>query len=535
MILKKPYAFLIKHFRIIHLLLLIPMIYLVIESKGIVTFFSDYVNNSYHVTNIEISHLASNYINLFMYFAVILIISILLTISLVLKKKEKPTKFYNISIVYYLILFLILTACFSVFTSIENDTLDNAFARIIRDLGFIIHYSQYIFIIITFIRGIGFNIKHFNFKSDLEDLEISSEDSEEFEFLVGIDTYKTKRTIRRFIREFIYYYKENKFAFGVVFVILIVVGGTLIYFNREITQTYKEQNVISFDYFNFSVDKSYITSLTKNGETLKKGKAYVVIEASITNRYYQSKNFGFENIQLLVNKEYYSPDLSLGSYFSDFGNPLTASFIAADSTTKCLLVYEIDKYLITSNFSIVTYSKGGSVGKINTNSKVIKLNPVVLNDKLTLNNINKGVNINLESTNLKKTTASILNYELTNRYEYKYKYCISSNNCYDSLNYVSIDYINDSGKTLMIFDYKIAMDNESKYMYSNKSYKNFFEDFMKIKYTIGSHVYYSGVKSVNPVNYDDKFITKISSKINRADTIEAIITVRNVSYSIKLK
>jgi len=536
MILKKPYAFLIKHFRLIHLLLLIPMIYLVLETKGIVTFFSDYIKNEYHVTNVILSNLASNYINLFMYLAIILIICILLTISLVLRKKDKPTKFYNISIVYYLIIFVILTTSFGIFTSIENDTLDNAFARIIRDLSYIIHYSEFIFIAFTFIRGIGFNIKQFNFKSDLEDLEINSEDSEEFEFLVGIDTYKTKRTIRRFFREFIYYYKENKFIFNIVILIVIVSVSSSLYLNREITKTYKEHDMISFDYFNFSIENSYITSKTSSGETLKKDKIYVIIETSINNRYFEDKSFGFENIQLVVNNKFISPNLSLNNYFNDFGNPHLGKYIEAGKKTNYILVYEIDKHLISSDFKIATYSKNAtSKGGIGQNSKIINLKPKKLNDNIVVNNINKGTNINLENTNLKKTTASILNYQITNRYEYTYKYCISSNTCYDSVGFVGIDYVNDSNKTLLVLDYKIALDTESKYMYSNKTYKNFFKDFMKIKYTVGNKVYYSAVESVNPNTYNEKFITKISNNIMNSDTIEAIITVRNVSYSIKLK
>ena len=47
MIIKKPYAFIIKHFRLIHLLLLIPMFYLVTQTKEIITFFSEYVANDY--------------------------------------------------------------------------------------------------------------------------------------------------------------------------------------------------------------------------------------------------------------------------------------------------------------------------------------------------------------------------------------------------------------------------------------------------------------------------------------------------------
>ena len=158
MILKKPYAFIIKHFRAIHLLLLIPMIYLIIETKDIVNFLSEYIANGYVFnSSYMLSALASNYINIFMYLAVIIILIVSIFLSVVLQKKDKPTKYYNISIVYYLFIFIIITASFSVFKMIERDTLDDVLARLIRDLSYIVHYSQYIFVIFTFIRGIAYN------------------------------------------------------------------------------------------------------------------------------------------------------------------------------------------------------------------------------------------------------------------------------------------------------------------------------------------------------------------------------------------
>ena len=97
MILKKPYAFLIKHFRIIHLLLLLPMIYLIIKTKTIVSFFSSYVayDYSFSFTNI-LSGLASNYINIFMYVAVIVILTVLIALYFLLQNKEKSLKVLGI-------------------------------------------------------------------------------------------------------------------------------------------------------------------------------------------------------------------------------------------------------------------------------------------------------------------------------------------------------------------------------------------------------------------------------------------------------
>ena len=93
MVIRKPYAFIIKHFRIIHLLLIIPMLYLVMKTKNIVTFFSKYIYNGYTFTATDnLSSLSSNYINIFMYLAVLVILIEFDAILLLFQKKEKSTK-----------------------------------------------------------------------------------------------------------------------------------------------------------------------------------------------------------------------------------------------------------------------------------------------------------------------------------------------------------------------------------------------------------------------------------------------------------
>ena len=49
MIVKKPYAFLIKHFRIIHGILFVLLGYIMLKSADISSFFSDYASKQYFV------------------------------------------------------------------------------------------------------------------------------------------------------------------------------------------------------------------------------------------------------------------------------------------------------------------------------------------------------------------------------------------------------------------------------------------------------------------------------------------------------
>ncbi|CDF11869.1 unknown [Mycoplasma sp. CAG:776] len=539
MIIKKPYAFIIKHFRLIHLLLLIPMFYLVTQTKEIITFFSEYVANDYTLASSTdvLSSLASNYINIFMYIAVIVIMIVLIFLTIVLQRKEKPTKFYNISIVYYLVLFILITVNFAIFKAIENDTLDPVFARLIRDLAMLIHYSQYIFIIYTGIRGIGFNIKKFDFKSDLSELEISTEDNEEIEFLIGIDSDKAKRTMRRFLRETKYYYKENKFIFIMIFIILIGVAGTLLYMNEEVYQrVYKENDNIASGYLNFKIKDSFISNLSKNGKVLNKDKYYVILELEITNRYREDHEFNYVNLELTINNKYVLPDLSIAHYFNDYGTPYSGTYIKGNTSNDYILVYEIDKNLINQDFLITVYSHyDGSVGGIGTVNHRISLDPTLIDENIISNNVSLGTNINLSNTNLGNSEFVILDYEFTRRYEYTYDYCLNSNKCIPSTGIVSIDYTSDgTNKTLLVLDYDLSLDEEIPYMNVKKSFKSVFEDYTEIIYQLNGKTYSYKVTLANPTSYDEKAIIKVPSEIENADRVELVLTIRNISYRIRL-
>ncbi len=539
MIIKKPYAFIIKHFRLIHLLLLIPMIFLVTQTREMVSFFRDYVTNNYTLGSSTgvLSSLASNYINIFMYLAVIIIMVVLIFLTIVLQRKEKPTKFYKVSIVYYLVMFILITVSFTIFKSIENDTLGTAAARIIRDLSVLIHYSQYIFIAFTAVRGVGFNIKQFDFKSDLAELEISSEDSEEVEFLIGIDSDKAKRTIRRFFRELKYYYKENKFIFILIIVIAIGIVGTMLYMNEEVYQrVYKENDSIASGYLNFTVKDSYISNLSKDGEVLNEDKYYVILQLEITNRYREDHEFNYINLELTINNQYFLPNLSIANYFTDYGTPYNGTFIKGNTTSNYILVYEIDEYLINQDFLLTVYSHyDGSVGGIGTVNNRISLDPTLISEDIISNNVSLGTNIDLSSTNLGNSTFAIIDYEFTNRYTYTYDYCVTEGNCIPSTGSISIDYANDGSKmTLLVLDYNLTLDSDIPYMDITRSYRSVFEDFTQIVYGVNGKTYYYDVSIENPSSYSEKAVIKVPREVATADRVELVLNIRNISYRIRL-
>ena len=103
MVIKKPYAFLIKHFRLIHGLLFGVLVFLFIQSVNIYTFFNNYaVSHNY----LNQAGLADTYITPLMIILNIVAILIALVIYLILQLKDKSNRIYLASILYYIILII---------------------------------------------------------------------------------------------------------------------------------------------------------------------------------------------------------------------------------------------------------------------------------------------------------------------------------------------------------------------------------------------------------------------------------------------
>ena len=81
MIIKKPYAFLIKHFRLIHALLFGLLVFIFANSFNIYSFFSSYAQTHLYVNT---NNLADSYVSGLMIFATILAIIISFVIYYIL-------------------------------------------------------------------------------------------------------------------------------------------------------------------------------------------------------------------------------------------------------------------------------------------------------------------------------------------------------------------------------------------------------------------------------------------------------------------
>ena len=207
MILRKPFAFFIKHFKFIHLILAICAVYLIIKTNDILSFYLEYIDIMSISSNSSISF---DLFSGLLWISLIIIILGSLLIAFLMKNKKKPIRFYIINIIVYIWLLIVYLVSYVISKNLEFGLVDIRTLKMIQDFLVISMILQVPSAISLVVRALGFDIKKFDFERDLEELEITSEDSEEVEVNLEFDFDKFKRNVRKQIRHFKYAYYENK-------------------------------------------------------------------------------------------------------------------------------------------------------------------------------------------------------------------------------------------------------------------------------------------------------------------------------------
>ena len=192
------------------------------------------------------------------------------------------------------------------------------------------------------IRAVGFDIKKFDFKKDLEELDIAEEDQEEIEVTLGSNAYKYKRTVRKMLREFKYYVLENKFFFGTICGVLSLVVFFLVYLRVSVfNKTYKENTTFSVDGIVFKVDASYVTDIDYGGNNILKNKRYVVVKVNMENTNSLKTSVDVEKIRLVLDDKIYNPVYSKGDFLVDLGENFTKNTVLlAGHSYEYIVVFE---------------------------------------------------------------------------------------------------------------------------------------------------------------------------------------------------
>ena len=144
MIVKKPYAFLIKNFKKIHIFLFILCSYILYKASTIIPFMDDFIKTGMYD---KVNGSVNQYITFIAYIFIILIIISLIAIVKLLYKKEKPWKMYIIPIVTYSILFVLFITTSSYFAAYTGSTSITT-PKAIKEIFIILLAPQYITFVI---------------------------------------------------------------------------------------------------------------------------------------------------------------------------------------------------------------------------------------------------------------------------------------------------------------------------------------------------------------------------------------------------
>lgn len=526
-ILKKPYAFLIKNFRMIHLILTGLIAYILFRTYNLYNFFSRYVNNVYSTLADAIP---SNYITVFMFLVTIVIVVFSLAMFLLMKKKDKPKNLYISLSTYYILYFIGIILYFVLFKSMESQQLSIRNAMIIRDITFIIMFPQAALLVLSLIRGVGFDIRKFNFSKDLKELDISEEDNEEFEFVLGVDSYKYFRYIRRRIREFKYYILENKFMFsilmGLTFSILLIL--TILNFTVY-NKTYNKNQKLLANNLIIEVNNSYLTDIDYKGEKISDDKYFLVVNITFTNSSGLSTVLDLPNYVLETKSGKAYPTLSRNIHFLDFGAGYSKEKIEDDKTVNYILVYELEKKDIAKKYTLKIIDEVEyKAGTMHSKHKKIALKPLQYFSQEKVGDYEVGQPITMYDSILGNTSFLVNDFEFSNKFTYKYEACIRTN-CSQKTDVVTADVA--KAKKLLVLSGSLSLDDNSTFAKNAKTAITFFDAFTQIRYDDKI----APVINVTPNSISEEYILQVDEKAATAKHVDLIFTVRNKQYVLKLK
>ena len=444
MILKKPYAFLIKHFQKIHIVLLVLCGYIFYKNAQFSSFVADYLSLGTYSSALDS---VDQYVNILFYVVSVCILIITSFIIYLLHYKRKPYRIYFLIILEYVFMIGIFAYGANYFHSLTT-AVSITKTLALRDLLFIASLPQYIVFILLIVRSLGIDLKKFGFQRDEEYLGLEQQDNEEFEFEVKVDKDKYKRAIKKRLRYLRYFYQENKKVVHILLVIVIcgLIGFTSYYFGVA-HKVYRMNQSFTANQYTIRVNKGYVTNLDYKGDSVlgdNSKKKFVILDLTVINRS-NEREMNMTRFHLLNGLSSFVNTLTYNQSFTDLGKPYDKTALKSQEERTFLLIYEVDKDLDNEKF-VLTYQEV-------VNSQTLDLKKIKLN--LTdLSQVNVAEEKKLEEDmtvvypNQTKQTVRFLDMQLVDQTNYFYEKCYV-NDC----SVVEETMVAPTGQMLMVISY----------------------------------------------------------------------------------
>lgn len=530
MILRKPYAILIKHFKLIHAILAVLMGYLVYRTNLIITFIKDYIGSSQlKVSSEKVASLFGP--TLYVLIALTVILTAVIMYLLIFKKK--PIKFYIYNIIAHIYTLVIYIVAYALISELQHGLVEIKTLKMIGDLCTASFILQIVALVIVVIRATGFDIKGFNFKEDLAELEIDEKDNEEFEVNLNIDTDKLKRQTRKKLRYTKYVYLENKFIINIVAILIVIISVTLYIVNTDVySKTYKKYDTFKTNEFMFSIGESFITKYDYRGNLIKEGKELVVIRFAARKLYGKTGKINTGRFILNTNDTNYYHTTIYNDELSDIGTTYINEKISLTNLEYYLLVFEVDEVNVNNKMKL-SYTDTKRYISAADDVVDITIVPENLNEKEESVNKKIGEELNFNGSIIGNSTFKIDSYELNDQFKLDYRYCIKEN-CYDAVQYVTTSAKNNYKKTLLKIIGEFNLDKDFPGTINLNIYK-MMHKFATLKYD--NNKQFINFVQIKPKksNYPNTYFIEVPEDLKNATNITLELNVRNKVYNYSLK
>lgn len=515
MIIRKPYAFLIKNFKKVHAVLLLISLYVFIKLCEISGFINEFMSfGTYDFENNPIG----KHITILLYISIIALIIGSFLLLLLLQRKGKPWKIYLIPIIEYIGLILILSIIGNFFNHFNNN-IATTDLRLSRDLLFMLIVGNVLTMGIYTMRLLGMDLNKFHFTSDQEFLELSEDDREQVEIRVKIDKNIFIRFFNRLNRNINYFYLEHKRICNSLFAFVgILIIAALFKFVFITNKSYDEGDFYSANGYTIKINKSYFTDKDHNGKVISKNSNFVIVDLTMTNNA-ETRTINLDNFHLKSGvSDFTTTRKTYEKEFQDLGSTYDSTKeLQNGETDESIIVFKVDKNLNKDNFALYYQEGTGTLRKIKL--KITDISKI--EDK---GEINLGEELSFNIKN-KKETISLDKYTFAKKVNYTVRVCNTSF-CYTEKE----TYTAKSGFTVL----KIDFGSEN---FEGKDMVDFSSDYGTINYIDNNNMEHS-VEFKYPLEkkaLGKSLYTLVPDEVVDSDSLKIVYVIRNKKYTYKLK
>ncbi len=524
MILKKPYAFFIKVFKPLHLLISLIIFYSIITNNKILNFLNNYLHNTTSVVGTEIK---STYINSLFYVVPIVVLVIVMIILGIMFKKHKPVTFYFICIFSFIVVLIINVYTANFLKLMEEEILSVSSVKLIHDLVLISVIIQSVMITVFIARGMSINFKKFDFDSDLSNIEISESDREEIEVNVNVDFDELKRKRKEKFRNLKYAYVENRFIINVCilsFCALIALTSAIVVLKRNSDKKVERQLYYVSNY-GIQVNSTKVVKENYEGLNLSTNDTSLVAVNLSLNSSIENKFLYLNNFTLNIGGIKFKPVSNYENSLIDLGKTYKEDILDKE-LQNYLLVFEVPNKFTNSKMKLIY---NGLDYKIDINLKPSQLE--ISNNSIS---VNVGELMSFEEV-LGDIKFKINSFEVSDKFLISYNYCMSDNDCINSIEYLKPTINTTFDKYIL----KLNVEYSNNSYIDSKTFYDFLSSFGYISYKIGDKWYnqesnFEQIKSKKSSEANTAYIGVISD-IKSADEIKIIFNLRNSHYEYILK